>query len=63
MTLKKFLEEKFKLTYYKNIVQKIFVFKPKFEFFVPKNNKKTKIYFETSIKNQITQLEKKFKKT
>ena len=47
--------------HYKNLAQKALVSEPEFQPFVIKNDGKATTYFETFVKNQMTQLEKKFK--
>lgn len=47
--------------HYKNLAQKVLVFKPEFQPLIIKNNKKIATHFRTFVKNQMTQLEKEFK--
>lgn len=52
---------KSKLIHYKTLAQKILISKLEYSSFVIKNNGQAAIYFKTFIKNQIMQLEKRFK--
>lgn len=47
--------------HYKNLAQKVLVSEPEFQPLISKNHRKAVTYFGTFIKNQMTQLEKRFK--
>lgn len=52
---------KSKSMHYKNLAQKVLVSEPEFQPLISKNHRKAVTYFGTFIKNQMTQLEKRFK--